>query len=282
MVIQKKFSYSAKIGNYFIEDGIIKNSNDNEVSKQSDRRERIISDYDPGDDKALFKKLVAVDHTSEKSILAFYHQNGSLQPFMIDLGTKELNGNEDQTEYINSARRAIFYFKTVFKLDCAIIEKDHAGVRQLIDDLFTFSRANKSNDQYKSVEDFIWSDYSNGEFTCSPYEGFEQVIDDNLIKYAKFIASGIINTHLKNVRPFFKYLNGDRSGYWKVNCGLSAIYFEYYLALCKNIVFRMCQNKTCSNPVEIYGVDKRKQFCSNRCANTESKRRVREQRKRVK
>lgn len=271
MVMQDKFNYTGKIGRYEIQDGTIRNLNEDSLNCY-DRMEKVICDYQPGDKDALFKKLISLEQKSEHAITDFYNTYGALEPYRID---EDSDG--EQLESLDAARRAIFYFKMVFKLEVSINSKDCVEIRDLLEQLFLFYRKNPTPKQYYSVEEILGTITNHAEPYLDPHKGFDSISDADLFNYAQHLTSSIINTHIKKVRPWFKFVNGKRSCSWKVHSGLlGAIYFDYYLALCKDLVFRMCANPTCPNPVEIYGSDTRKVFCSNRCANTVSKRRIRE------
>lgn len=275
MIVPDKVTFTSSIGKYEILDGVIHNTNDGD--SRLDQLERRVLDYAPNDKNALFKKLVAVDYKTDSAILAFYNEYGSLDPQRID----DLESTQEET--IDAASRAVFYFRKVFQLDVEITgnEPDRMErIRMLLSELFTFYKAQPRPGQYFSVEDFIGAVTNHADPYLDPHAGFDNIAEQNLIEYSKHITAGIINTHIKNVRPWFMYADGKRSCSWKLHGGLlSAIYFEYYLALCKNRLFRMCKNKTCPETIEIYGSDTRKYFCSNQCANTYSKRIIRANKK---
>ena len=99
--------------------------------------------------------------------------------------------------------------------------------------------------------------------------------DSTILVFASQIAMEIINTHIYSVHPVINVSTSEVQGLWHANNQLSAIYFEYYLALCEKTIFRKCKNKTCKKYFEIFGRDERKIYCDHTCANTESVRRSR-------
>ncbi|SNS87397.1 CGNR zinc finger domain-containing protein [Anaerovirgula multivorans] len=99
--------------------------------------------------------------------------------------------------------------------------------------------------------------------------------DENvIINAAKLIIKEEIDYHTKLISPV--YDTTTMLGTWKIPNLITAIYFSIFFLNPNFEVIKKCANPTCDGYFDILNTNKRKKYCSIRCANIMSQRKYRE------
>lgn len=125
--------------------------------------------------------------------------------------------------------------------------------------------------------------------------GYSDLLPDEKMKdnidFVKFVSTHIIknlvNKEITSVKPLLDVDGSPSSkslfkGIWEADTLLSAMYIMLYMDLLHGKTSRKCKNITCSQWFPVYGIDKRKIFCTANCAQAHASREYRKRkRKRV-
>lgn len=90
---------------------------------------------------------------------------------------------------------------------------------------------------------------------------------------AKKVIKNEINHHVKRIVP--SYNMDELRGSWSFPDLLSAIYYSLFFLNPEFELIKKCENPTCSNYYTILNSNKRKKYCSSRCANAVNQRKYR-------
>lgn len=102
-----------------------------------------------------------------------------------------------------------------------------------------------------------------------------------ILNVAANLVSDIISAHIKHTKPKTIITPHGVEGSWVCRHPLCALYFEYHLDKCKQVILRKCANKNCGEYFKLYGADLRKIYCSESCKNATKQRRHRKKLKEI-
>jgi hypothetical protein len=282
MVLKADFEFKGYRGHFILENGFIVLLDRN---VKADAPGIVINGFE-GKDKE-FEKLIGIDTNSAEKIVDFYNSYGALnyQSFAFS----------HQRESIEDAKYRIECFQIVFKLIFEIRKSNISKIGQLLLRLFKIIRyvpelgANariKSGNPFEeddylknTITDFIdlWKETGGFIFNFDKDEsGFYKIAndfvnssDEIISLFASFVAEFVINEYIKDVHPTIAIRYSDIKGRWKASKPICAIYYEFYLLICRGDTYEICAYEKCRNK-RYFNINERKKgaiYCSKDCAD---------------
>lgn len=276
MVVQSDFGFKGYRGKFSLEEGHVFCDNG---YLTIDNPTMIID----GIETEFFMNLMKIDIQKDHEIIDFYNMYSPLAyvPYSY-------KGNDGEPIYLAKAR--IECFQLVFNLSRTIKEKNHIEIEKLVKRSLSVLRINPEFYQSpsSSIDESKIKELTEELFDCAEDSGYlsgqsrmnlenyffncdtkQPYITSDLFDFACYLVIHIINYHIKDVRPILDFSRGKATGNWKARQPITAIYFEFYLSLCKDDIFKPCAYKKCKKDkyFKISGADYRKKYCSTECQN---------------
>lgn len=95
-----------------------------------------------------------------------------------------------------------------------------------------------------------------------------------IISAAKLVIKDEIDYHTKLITPVYDL--ASMAGSWKIPNLITAIYFSIFFLNPNFTLIKKCANPTCDEYFDVLNSNKKKIYCSPRCANIMSQRKYRE------
>lgn len=105
-----------------------------------------------------------------------------------------------------------------------------------------------------------------------------------IIQFAELLYKDILFFHLREITPYFKISAESADLSWNFPSLAHAIFFDFYIQITGNSTYKICANENCRKIFLCKGKkQKRKIYCSNRCAhNTTNRKSIRKRREQLK
>lgn len=99
---------------------------------------------------------------------------------------------------------------------------------------------------------------------------FDKELKEMLIEVTRNIVKSELEYNIANIKP--NYDTGSMSGAWYIPDLLSSIYFSIFFLNPNFEIIKKCSNPICPSYFSVLHSNKRRKYCSSRCANTVNQR----------